>query len=267
VGSPDQGLQAFSLDGGLVLTFDSIDQAGNPLLSGDQEPWGAAEDGQGHVWVTRYSPSMTDDAILEFDDTGTYLQVIDPPGDLGGYEWIPLGVAVLSDGTMAVASAGFQVQPTLALFTADGSTQLDVTLAFQSCKDPGNGGTPTCENDNSVYGAAAGVLVRNGQVLVSTQDSPPGPETFIGAFTDPDLGFVLSTAKTTASPDDGFDTTGFNTLADDGVYIIAAQATNACLIALDPRTLYIPTIWSDDLGCLPPNVTSSARPVVLHLSP
>jgi hypothetical protein len=244
--------------------FDSTDHANNPLFGGDLEPWGAAQDTEGNIWVSRTSASdPTNNALLIFDGNGNYTQTRDAPGGLSGASWVPQGIAALSDGTVAVAAGGTSV-PTLALFPP-GGTPILVALPFETCVAVPSGAGASCGGNPRSYGAAAGLLVLGDKLLVSTQQARP-LDSFIGAFTNPDLGFITSTARAAPTTDYGIlDMGGLATLANDGVYVVAAQVADACLLALNPQTLYFPAEWPDNQGCFPPNLSPAPRPVVLHL--
>lgn len=247
-GGGSEPLQLFDAHGALVRAFASTDHAGKALWEADAYPWGAAEEADGTLWVSKYTGSYSTGALLKFSTDGGFLAEVAPPGDLHQLQltWIPQGIAVLSDGTVVVANnASRSSSPHVAIFPKQGVSR-SLTLPFQVC-DTGPHGEAVCHNNGDSGGATMGLLASGGELLVTLDGSSTA---FVAAYSDPDLGFLRSTEFRSGPSQYGLYNLTLGSLARVGPHLLTAKPHYGCPVVIDPNTLYVPADWGDqDSGC------------------
>jgi len=259
-------LQTFDAHGTLLHAFDDADHAGAVLFENDSYPWGAAQEPDGTIWVSKKANTdYRDSAVYRFTSAGTYQDTLVPPSDLTTLQahWVPMGMALLSDGTMAIGNgSGSFTRPYVALYPPSGSPH-HVRLGFLVC-DTGPDGNPVCRDNLQSGGRVMNLMAWNGEIIAALDYSSGAT---LAAYSDPDLGFLRSTQHKDGSSEYGFWNHIFGWMTHVGSILVVSKPNYGCPIAVDPQTLYIPATWRDQTsGCFVPAGSSVMRGLA-HLGP
>lgn len=225
--------------GVLVRDFDLTDHTGTPLMpdcgSGcTTEPWGAANDASGNVWLSVNHGRDSNGALYLFDSSGTYASTLPAPGGATPTYWLPTGIARRPDGAMLVTSGDEHDPAYLGIYPAGSTSGSYGSISIPNCTAYPDGGSYQCAPNSTAEAGLSGAWVDPDGTLFVSNLWMFDNDGDLAAYDANSLQFKRASPHTPNT--DVFSNQWFRGLTRAGDWLLVA-VWNGCVWAVDPQTL------------------------------